>query len=180
LDAGYYQCPALPAFALSSVPPTCTGNYANQNGKIIISGLTNGDRFDISAGSSYLGQGYAVATLMSSVTANELRNNLAGANYTQTYTIRVWNGNAACFTDHTVTMTTPVCGCQELFIDNFNTSVLFTTSTISGTKVAAFPTGNDLGGELDVKHTTTITGSSSDVVRTFANNSLKYLTLHTD
>jgi hypothetical protein len=89
------------------VPGTCNGITPLNNGYILLSAVTNGDRYAVSSGNTYTGGAtYATATAIGTlpVTVQTGVSN-AGA----TYTVRVYNGSDACFRDFVVIV--PAANC---------------------------------------------------------------------
>lgn|GEM_PF-1073741 len=98
-----------PAFVLKATTPTCIGNNASNNIKLIISKLKAGSRFDFSEDSIYVGnKNYDTATPipLDSVLVSDIANPAR----LQTYTVRVF-GQERCFTDQTFSINRFACGC---------------------------------------------------------------------
>ena len=89
-----------PVFTFDSVAPTCNGNIANADGKLRISGLTNGDRFQICEGTSFnCTPNYATATPISGSGQIIIKSNV-GFGPSEAYkdfNVRVYNGSLDCY-----------------------------------------------------------------------------------
>ena len=94
-----------PNFNASGISATCNGASLNNDAKINIYNILNGDRVGYSVGLIYSGPDYASASLISGNTATIT--NLAGT--VQNYTLRVFNGNSNCYNDVQVTIPTNNC-----------------------------------------------------------------------
>ncbi|MBX7240609.1 MAG: T9SS type A sorting domain-containing protein [Bacteroidia bacterium] len=176
IDAGYMTCNA-PAFSVSATDPSCGGLLSYNNGKIILSAVSNANRYDLSAGNAYVGMGYPFAGDLSTVTAGEIRTNMPNANSTQVYTIRLFGSGDNCHTDQNVTINPVPCGDGTLFIDDFSTRSILTKQTGTGTALASVPTGNGIGGELDVRHVITPSFVEGDVVETMGSELMMALNI---
>ena len=95
---------------LTPTPNTCIGALVNADGKITVSGVTGGDKVGISTGSTYTGVAYGAAQgLVGGIYTFTNLVNPTGAS--QTYTIRVYNGSDACYTDRTEIILKTLCAC---------------------------------------------------------------------
>ena len=105
---------------------TCTGTVPNNDAHITITGITNGTRFGYALGSSYAGPAYASANNLT--TGTIAITNIPGNASATTYTFRIWNGAADCFTD--VTQIVPGKSCPiTCVIPSFTLSVTPPTCT---------------------------------------------------
>lgn len=104
---------ASPAFQASVYYVTCDPQGKPiANGRIILSGFTQGTRADISMGATYTGtKNYDTATEIPAdgLITQTLPNPLYDA--AQPYTVRVWNSNG-CYTDRTVSLIRIDCACM--------------------------------------------------------------------
>jgi hypothetical protein len=101
---------ALPdSFSLIAKEATCSGGNSAADGQISIANYGAGDRYDISAGSSYTGvTSYALAKPIPAggvIVPNIIRNGVQ-----QTYVVRVYS-EAGCFAEQTVTIQNVPCEC---------------------------------------------------------------------
>jgi uncharacterized repeat protein (TIGR01451 family) len=102
VDFGFYKC-AKPNYTASVLQPTCAGG----TGSITITG-TIGDKVGYTIGALHTGT-YSNAVLVSSLTGGVVVNNIASAANDVTYTVRVYNGEEACYKDFTFTIPKLVC-----------------------------------------------------------------------
>jgi hypothetical protein len=96
-------------FGARAIAVTCNNGVSQQNGQIVLTGFSAGDRFDIAEGPTYNGRdSYASATPIpaSGIIANDLEN---PSSPTRTYTVRMF-GSSGCFGDQTVTLIRTDCG----------------------------------------------------------------------
>ncbi len=99
----------LPSFDLKATSATCSGSIVNNNGKIEILNLADGDRFDFVKDTVYTGSAnYQTAQEMP--VNGLIINNIANPLIDETYTIRVFNLNG-CYTDKTIVLKKIDCGC---------------------------------------------------------------------
>lgn len=96
-----------PAYTASGENATCSGGSANTDGKLVVSGVTNGDRVGYSTGSSYTGSGYSSASSIPG--GGVLVSSLPNPSTTQTYTIRIFNGGDTCYEDKQVLLSRTNC-----------------------------------------------------------------------
>ncbi|MEM6317577.1 MAG: SdrD B-like domain-containing protein [Bacteroidota bacterium] len=105
----------------NGTPPTAT---ANSDASIVLNTATDGDRYLIVAGTDFGTQTAADATTFTQGDLPlTLLSNLANPNGSQTYTIRIFNGNDDnCSTEVTVTLNerdcNPTCDCKEYIYVN--------------------------------------------------------------
>ncbi len=117
LSVCFYQEVEATAFALS---PSCTNGIPNDDGYLQISAAIDATHYDFTAGSTYTGAGMADATAFNSATDLPLQfGTLANPALATDYTIRVFNGSDACFTDLVVTLEPQTdcetgCDCEEM------------------------------------------------------------------
>jgi len=99
-----------------AIQPSCTDGVANSDGYLQVS-TTTGDRVNWSLGSTYTGStNYSAATAIGSLPF-QFNTGLSNPNGFQDYTVRVFDGASACYTDFVVTMNeqdcTFGCTCEE-------------------------------------------------------------------
>lgn len=101
----------LPNFKLNSFSGSCLGNIPQNNGKILISDVINGEKFDIVRDTVYSGnQTFSTAT---QIPANGiLLEKLPNSPSDIIYTVRVFN-EFGCFTDKQISLKASVCQCPE-------------------------------------------------------------------
>jgi hypothetical protein len=101
-------CATPTVASVTSSSPTCTGVQANNNGSIMLTGVANGSKYGIVAGSTYInGVTFADATAFSgsSLTINNLPNSYTN----QTYTVRIFGSDGTCYVDKNATLNASVC-----------------------------------------------------------------------
>ncbi|MFN8354638.1 MAG: SdrD B-like domain-containing protein [Spirosomataceae bacterium] len=99
-----------PTFTLTPTNATCGDGVAKNNGKLTLSNVQNGTRYDFNVGTTYTNnKPYATATPIpqGGVLTDTLPNPTTP---TQSYTVRVFNQDG-CYTDKTVTLQQTVCDC---------------------------------------------------------------------
>ncbi|MFY7884505.1 MAG: hypothetical protein ACOVOV_06635, partial [Dolichospermum sp.] len=96
VDFGFYKC-NKPDYTASVIQPTCAGG----KGSISIANGTTGDKVGYSIGSTYTGPVYTGSTNISSLTGGVVIGNITGSTNDVVYTIRVFNGENACYLDYT-------------------------------------------------------------------------------
>lgn len=98
----------------SQVVPTCSGNTPNNNGTVSLTNVVNGTHYGVSAlnAGTYNGPAFALATAIPGVLPAVIQSSVpnTGGNYI----VRVFNGDAACFTDVTVTVMPVTCTCPSV------------------------------------------------------------------
>ncbi|WP_394991375.1 SprB repeat-containing protein, partial [Emticicia sp.] len=101
-----------PTFKATVIPLTCTGGTTNIDGKITISNIVNGIKYQYSAGGTF-NAGTATPTIATTIPPSGiLSNSLPNpSGNSQIYTIRVYNNND-CFKDVTVELMKHVCACK--------------------------------------------------------------------
>jgi hypothetical protein len=99
----------IPSFTAATVGTSCNGLEAIKDGKLQISEVINGKRFDFSVGSTYMGnKTYATAK---SIPANGLlADTLSNPAIRRDYTVRVFD-STGCFTDRVATLLHRDCIC---------------------------------------------------------------------
>ena len=137
-----------PARLVTATDPTCTSV-----GKLTLTS-SNGDKYGISSGTTYTGPAYAAATAVPGTLPAIIKNNLSST-ADSAYTIRVFNKDADCFKDTTVTVKAtpikPTVAIQAGFPACRND---FTTYTIKFTAT---------GGTVTTVPSLTVTGDSISV-----------------
>jgi hypothetical protein len=111
----YATC-VQPAFTLAQVQATCVQGTPSTT-SIAISGITNGTKIGYSEGVTYSGDDFATAITVAGATYTI--NDILNPSVSTTYTIRIYNMNACCFTEKqivvnpspcaTATNSSPVC-----------------------------------------------------------------------
>ncbi|MEM6316995.1 MAG: SdrD B-like domain-containing protein, partial [Bacteroidota bacterium] len=94
--------------------PTCTGSIANSNGILQLNSTSNADAYHWSVGSTFNDNGgvdtYANATSLSGASYPlSIATGLSNPTGSQDYTIRLYNGSNACYTEVVVTMNEQTC-----------------------------------------------------------------------
>jgi uncharacterized repeat protein (TIGR01451 family) len=158
VDFGFYKC-AKPTYTASIVQPTCAGGKGSIS---ISSSAAVGDKVGYTIGSSFTGT-YASATAIGSLTNRVIVGNIAAPASDETYTVRIYNGEEACYKDFVFTF--PKLTCATCALTATATPGACNTATnqytVSGTISL---TANTAGG------TATITdGASSTTVAVAAN-----------
>jgi uncharacterized repeat protein (TIGR01451 family) len=129
-------CPNPPAACvtptgavLTAVQSTCSAaNIANSDAQVQVTGVTVGDRVDISPGTTYTGGLYATATAL--VSGAYTFTGLPNPTGTQDYTVRVFNGTDDCIKDYTVTLSEKSCGpCKTANFHVYSNQVIDSPTT---------------------------------------------------
>lgn len=107
----------LPTFALTAEKPSCLQNTAQNDGKIRVTNLKNGSKYDFSIGDKYTGN-KTFSTALDIPSDSILIKEVSNPTSSQTYTVRIF-GEPNCFTDHTITVSRFDCNCNPI-----NVSVL--------------------------------------------------------
>jgi len=137
---------------------TCTGASSNNDATITITGVANADKIGISTGATYSGTpAYAAATLLSGATMYMF----SGLMHNTQYTIRIFNGGDACFTD--VTITTASIACCTVAINSSTASACVPATNTYSLTVNVSWTGAS-GTSLTV--TTTAPGATPQTITT--------------
>jgi len=119
LDFGVVNCitPTVTAYALSA---SCTDGIPNDDAYLQISAASVATHYNFNAGSTYTGGGLASATPFNPATDLPLQLGALIPNPAADtdYTIRVFNGEDACFNDFVVTLQTQIdcsanCDCRD-------------------------------------------------------------------
>ncbi|WP_460970563.1 SdrD B-like domain-containing protein [Spirosoma migulaei] len=100
----------LPTFQAVAVPVTCTGNTAQANGKIVLSGFKATYTYQYSLGTSFNESAPLSGTRQVIPVGGTIVSSLVNPAANQAYTIRVYNASG-CYTDVTVMLLPTVCGC---------------------------------------------------------------------
>lgn len=95
-----------PTIHMQQVAPTCTGATANNDGALVVSSITNADKYGVGIGTTYTGPAYASATSIFTL-PDTLKKNIPNAG--ATYTIRFFNGDDSCIKDTTITVAAVTC-----------------------------------------------------------------------
>lgn len=111
-----------PTFELASTNPTCTGDgTSNSNGTLSITGLGNGNKYQLCIASSWsCTPNYAGSPNITGAGPHLVTNNigfLTGEPYID-FTVRVYNGNETCYTTKTLRVINPCTSCCDLEINN--------------------------------------------------------------
>jgi uncharacterized repeat protein (TIGR01451 family) len=94
-----------PTFTLTPLSATCNGPVANSNAKIAVSGASNGLTYRVGTDSSTFVYAGSAAYSGNSFTISNLPNPVAA----QTYFVRVYNGDATCYTTQKVVIMPTDC-----------------------------------------------------------------------
>jgi hypothetical protein len=134
------------AINLTKTAPTCNLSVANDNGKITLNSVTTATKYGISTGSVYTGPNYAAATTISTLSPTttttlpvDVKTNIP--NTGGTYTLRLYNGNDACYKDTVVTINPTVCACDT-------TLTVSNTTICNGSSVNLFAQASGVKGTL--------------------------------
>ncbi|WP_435356215.1 SprB repeat-containing protein [Emticicia sp. SJ17W-69] len=101
-----------PIFNATATMVTCSAGTANNDGKLSISNIVNGVKYQYSLGGTFNAGSASPAVAMAIPTAGILTNGLSNPiGNSQTYTIRVYNNND-CYKDVTVELMKRVCACK--------------------------------------------------------------------
>lgn len=117
---------------------TCNGSIANSDGQITLSSAIDADRYAMVTGNGFIANGgdadYANATPFDedSDLPLILRNDLPNPTSSQAYTIRVFNGETACFRDVIVTLNEIDCSNTSAFQSSCDKKTDFTAVGTSG------------------------------------------------
>ena len=159
-----------PTFKLTSTPATCLGNTTNNDAKIIVNSILNGDKAAYSQGSTYTGGTYSVATAISGG-AITFANISITTNNNNIYTVRIFNGSDACFEDKTIII--PISDCNTLCtIDAGNDMIICKpVSTVDLKDAAAteewiIGSGNPAGATINAT-TGVVSGMTADGIYSF-------------
>lgn len=111
-----------PTFSIAATAPVgCTGEVSAQNGKVTISNIVNGTRWQICLDTTFTcTENYAGATPFSGsgpIDVFTTAGFFAGEE-SRPFTVRVYNGSATCYTDHSVVMNNPCMSCCNMTIDS--------------------------------------------------------------
>ena len=102
----------LPTFALNAEKPSCLQNTAQNDGKIRVTNLKNGSKYDFSIGDKYTGN-KTFSTALDIPSDSILIKEVSNPTSSQTYTVRIF-GEPNCFTDHTITVSRFDCNCNPI------------------------------------------------------------------
>jgi hypothetical protein len=107
-------CTAPSGITTSQTAATCTGVTPNNNGIVRLTAATNGTHYGVSTlnAGSYNGPAFASATAIPGTLPAVIQSSVPNAG--GTYIVRVFNGDNACFTDVTVTVTPVGCNCPSI------------------------------------------------------------------
>jgi SprB repeat len=115
----FYGCTAIQSLtigqptaltvSLVAIPVSCSGNVANTDGKLVLSGFQTGDKYSLIVGPDN-GQTIPSGNFLDIPTDGVLRNNLANPAIAQLYSVRVVNG-ADCKANASATLKNLDCGC---------------------------------------------------------------------
>lgn len=121
---------ANPIANLIQVPATCTGVVTpDNNGRIVLMGASNVDRYGVSFGAPYTGVAYGSAIAVGPLPFN-IQSGIP--NTGGTYTVRVFNGSDACFYDYYIIVPGLPCPVDPMgYIYCEETGQIITGGTIS-------------------------------------------------
>ncbi|MEN0048852.1 MAG: T9SS type A sorting domain-containing protein [Bacteroidota bacterium] len=117
---------------------TCNGNTANSDGQITLSSAMDADRYALVVGNGFIANGgdpnYANAISFNEATDLPLvlRNDLPNPTSSKDYTIRVFNGETACFRDLVVTLNEIDCSSTSAFQSSCDMKTDFTAVGTAG------------------------------------------------
>ncbi|RAI75723.1 hypothetical protein HMF3257_19010 [Spirosoma telluris] len=94
----------------TAIPVTCAGNSALQNGKIAVSGFTDGDTYQYSGGTVFNPAVSLSGPAQVIPAGGVIVSNLANPVASQPYTVRIYSGQG-CYKDSTVMLLPTVCTC---------------------------------------------------------------------
>ena len=109
------QMAALPEVTAYAISASCLDGSPIDDAYLQISAAADATHYDFSAGSTYIGTGFAGATAFDPATDLPLQfGTVANPTVATDYTIRVFNGDSDCFTDKVVTLEPQDCviGCD--------------------------------------------------------------------
>lgn len=127
--AATYSC-VQPTANLITVQATCTTVVnPDNNGRIVLMGILNADRFGVSAGATYTGAAYGLSSAIGTLPFN-IQSNIPNAG--GTYTVRFFNGADNCYRDYTVVVPDRPCPTDPMgFIYCEETGRIITSGTIA-------------------------------------------------
>lgn len=96
-----------PVGTITPTDATCTAGTANNDAKVAITAVTNGDKVGIVADDTYMGPAYSTATTL--VSGASTFTALSNPTSVATYTIRVFNGSDVCYQDYNVNINSTIC-----------------------------------------------------------------------
>lgn len=106
--------PSVPSQA-TTTPATCNSSgQILSNGSFTLGPITSANRYGMTAGGTYSGPNYDAAT---PIAGNGIISvaGLQGYAYSNSYTLRIFNGSNTCFVDKTVTFAAVECPAQCVF-----------------------------------------------------------------
>jgi hypothetical protein len=163
-DFGFKTPPScvVPSGVLTQTAPTCTGATPNNDGKITLTAVTNADKYGVSTGATYTGPNYASAS--SIALPQDVQT--AIPNTGGTYTIRLFNGDNACYKDTIVTVTNVFCFTQPPFACGMRIDSLsaFQNSNTNGRISSIQSNSVLLGGERDMHFITNVPVSQTSTL----------------
>jgi len=140
IDTDYFINPTTPTVTAFAIQSSCTNGVVNSDGYLQLSAVTDGDKVNFSTGNTYTGPtDYNDASALTiGALPFQFNTGLSNPSGTQDYTIRVFNGETACFTDVVVTLNeqncTVGCDCEEH---------IYLNETSNGGKIHKFSVASD-------------------------------------
>lgn len=111
-----------PTFNISSTPPTqCVGEQSSADGKVTISSIANGTKWQICIAPTFnCTPNFAGSPVISGAGPIEVANYIgfSAGETSKTIVVRVYNANESCYTDHSVVMQNPCISCCGMTINN--------------------------------------------------------------
>lgn len=145
------QC-AAPVFTLSSTPATCSGTagQSNNNGKINISGITNGTKYQICLDTSFsCTPNFANSPVITGSGPIEVIDYLGFLpdQPSKTVFVRVYNGAENCYTDKSIVVNNPCLSCCSMQITGVEVNNGTTTPT---PPIGQCPEGPEMRGVTNI------------------------------
>ena len=168
VDFGFYKC-NKPNYTASVTQPDCAG----AKGNITLSTGTIGDKVGYSIGTTYTGN-YASAVAISSLTGGVVVSNIAGSSADVAYTVRVYNGEEACYNDITFTIQALNC-CTKPAAGNDQIACAGTSATLTGTSPTTGTWSAQAGNPVGATLSTTSAGVATVNFATTASGTYKFI-----
>lgn len=110
-----------PVFTIGGLDPTCNSGVSNSNGNVSINNIANGNRYQVCPNSTFnCTANYDTATPFTGVGPIAVVQNLGyttGQEY-KDFTVRVFNGSVACYTDHSLRTYNPCFVCCTMGVSS--------------------------------------------------------------
>ena len=122
---------------------TCDGSDSKQDASLVLTSVTDGDKFNYSIGETYTGDtDYANAIAIGTL-PDTLVSNLANPTDSIKYTIRIFNNRSNCFKDSTVTLLEKTCTCTNPTLADLTDESICEEGTFTATNLTTSVT-NDI------------------------------------